>query len=141
MFHGRWVFLHDLTSKQCISTECFSKNVQISFANNDFDCKQHFEYEYRPWQSSDKDQQRRQIDRLVNSMLWVIYTRPGISEEDFLLYFQVIGPQNAYDVLHFLVSNGYIQVLGSSRLCADMPGTSTAETGNHFLSQFPLIVV
>uniref|UniRef100_A0A7S3XE88 B-block binding subunit of TFIIIC domain-containing protein n=1 Tax=Picocystis salinarum TaxID=88271 RepID=A0A7S3XE88_9CHLO len=142
-FHGRWVFLHDSTSEQYISTESFTKEIQVSFQNSDFDCKQHFEYEYRPWQSSDENQQKRQIDRLVNSMLWIIYNRPGISEEDFLLRFQVIGPQNAYDVLHFLVSNGYIQVLDSSGLwlCAAMPGTSKIHTGNHFLSQFPVTVV
>lgn len=140
-FHGRWIFLHDSTSEQYISNESFTKKVQVSFQNNDFDCEQHFEYEYRPWQSSDENKQRRQIDRLVNSMLWIIYSRPGISEEDFLLRFQVIGPQNAYDVLHFLVSNGYIQVLDSSGLCAAMPGTSKADTGNHFFSLFPVTVV
>lgn len=141
IFHGRWVFLHDSTSEQCISTESFTKKVQVSFQNNDFDCKQHFEYEYRPWQSNDEDQRRRQIDRLVNSMLWVIYSRPGISEEDFLLRFRMIGPQNAYDVLHFLVSNGCVQVLDSSGLGAATPGISTTQTGNHFLSQLPVTVV
>lgn len=139
-FHRRRVFVQDSTSAKCIVLGSVTEEILVNYNRNDFYCKQYFEYEYRPWQSSDCTQQKRMLEKLIKSMLWTIYTNPGMSQDDFLKEFQTIGLQNAYDVLSFLLSDGLVQVLDPSGLSTLTPANLSITSRKHFLSSISVTI-